>query len=244
MTERRESAAVRLTGVWKVYGKDPAEVVALRDVTMAFPTSSFTAIMGPSGSGKTTLLQCSAGLAAPTRGTITFGGTDLTGMRERDLAVLRRSRMGFVFQSFNLLPALTGRENVVLPLQFAGRPVDRGRLTELLTRTGMGDHVDRFPHELSGGQQQRVAICRALLPRPEVVFADEPTGALDSRTGEGVLDVLRVAVDELAQTVVMVTHEPAVAARADRVLFLRDGQWIGSLERPTIAEITDRLAPA
>ncbi|WP_435111013.1 ABC transporter ATP-binding protein [Nocardiopsis synnemataformans] len=242
---RREAdggTAVRLEALWKVYGADPAEVVALRDVTVGFGAAEFTAIMGPSGSGKTTLLQCAAGLVSPTRGTVSFGGTDIAGMRERDLAVLRRRRMGFVFQSFNLLPSLTGRENVVLPLQLAGRAVDAAWVDGVLDRTGVRAHADRFPHELSGGQQQRVAICRALVTRPEVVFADEPTGALDSRTGEAVLGVLRGAVDELGQTVVMVTHEPTAAAHADRVLFLHDGRIAGTLERPTVESITERLA--
>lgn len=243
--ERKRAVAgtpvVRLESLWKVYGADPAEVVALREVAVDFEAATFTAIMGPSGSGKTTLLQCAAGLAAPTRGTVTFGGTDIAGMPERRLALVRRERMGFVFQAFNLLPSLTGRENIVLPLQLSGRVVDQGWLETLLERAGIGAHVDRFPHELSGGQQQRVALCRALVTRPEAVFADEPTGALDSRTGEEVLGLLRAAVDELEQTVVMVTHEPAAAAWADRVLFLRDGRIVGTLERPTVATITERL---
>lgn len=234
-------AAVRLESLWKVYGTGQAEVVALRDVTVVFPASSFTAVMGPSGSGKTTLLQCAAGLAEPTRGSVRLGGTDIAGLQEKELALVRRQRMGFVFQSFNLLPALTGRENTVLPLQLAGRGVDRDWLELILERTGMREHIDRYPHELSGGQQQRVAICRALLARPEVIFADEPTGALDSRTGEEILALLRASVDELDQTVVMVTHEPAAAACADRVLFLRDGRIAGTLEQPTAASLRTHL---
>ncbi|MYR32957.1 ATP-binding cassette domain-containing protein [Nocardiopsis alba] len=240
--QERHRPVVRLEQVWKTYGEEEAEVTALAGVSVAFPASSFTAIMGPSGSGKTTLLQCAAGLADPTRGRVVLGDTDIAGMRERELALIRRERMGFVFQAFNLLPALTGRENVMLPLRLAGRRVDRRWLETIIRRTGMIDHIDRFPHQLSGGQQQRIAICRALMARPEVVFADEPTGALDSATGEEILDLLRSSVDELGQTVVMVTHEPIAAAHADQVLFLRDGQIVGSLRRPTIATITHRLA--
>lgn len=232
---------VRLESLWKVYGTEPVDVVALRDVSVGFEAATFTAIMGPSGSGKSTLLQCAAGLSVPTRGTVTFGGTDIAGMPERRLALVRRERMGFVFQSFNLLPALTGRENIVLPLQLSGRMVDEAWLETLLDRMGITEQVDRRPHELSGGQQQRVALCRALVARPEVVFADEPTGALDGRTGAQILSLLRAVVDELGQTVVMVTHEPFAAARADRALFLRDGRVVGTLERPTIATITERL---
>ncbi|GAA1454783.1 ABC transporter ATP-binding protein [Nocardiopsis tropica] len=237
----RPRAAVRVEGLWKVYGQETVEVTALRDVTVDLPARSFTAIMGPSGSGKTTLLQCAAGLAEPTRGSVTLKDTDIAGMPERRLALIRRERMGFVFQGFNLLPALTGRENVVLPLLLARRRVDAQWLEALLGRTGMSEHIDRYPHQLSGGQQQRVALCRALMARPEVVFADEPTGALDSRTGEEILALLRSAVDELEQTVVMVTHEPLAASFADQVLFLRDGRIVGTVNRPTVASITEYL---
>lgn len=233
---------MRLEALWKVYGAGSTEVAALRDVTVGFSASSFTAIMGPSGSGKTTLLQCAAGLAEPTQGTVVLGDTDIAGMGERELALVRRKRMGFVFQAFNLLPALTGRENAVLPLGLAGRKVDKRWLESIIDRTGMRGHIDRYPHELSGGQQQRVAICRALLARPEVIFADEPTGALDSSTGEGILALLRASVDEFGQTVIMVTHEPTAAAYADRVLFLRDGRIVGTMEQPTVASITGHLA--
>ncbi len=238
----RHGPVVRLEQVWKTYGAGESEVRALAGVSVDFPAASFTAIMGPSGSGKTTLLQCAAGLAEPTRGRVVLGDTDIGGMRERELALIRRERMGFVFQSFNLLPALSGRENVVLPLRLAGRKADARWLDTIIRRTGMSDHIDRFPHQLSGGQQQRVAICRALMARPEVVFADEPTGALDSATGEEILGLLRRTVDELEQTVVMVTHEPTAAAHADQVLFLRDGAIVGSLRLPTVATITHRLA--
>lgn len=234
--------AVSLEGVVRTYGEAEAEVTALAGVSVAFPKASFTAIMGPSGSGKTTLLQCAAGLASPTRGRVRLGGTDISSLGERSLAPLRRERMGFVFQAFNLLPALTGRENVMLPLRLAGRRIDRRWLDTIIRRTGMTDHIDRFPHQLSGGQQQRVAICRALMARPEVVFADEPTGALDSTTGEEILDLLRRSVDELDRTVVMVTHEPTAAAYADRVLFLRDGRIVASQDDPTVTTITSRLA--
>ena len=234
--------AVRVSGLSKSYGQGSAEVAALRDVTVDLPAASFTAIMGPSGSGKTTLLQCAAGLAEPTKGSVTLGETDIAGLDERRLAPLRRERMGFVFQGFNLLPALTGRENVVLPLQLAGRAVDTGWLEAILERTGMREHIDRHPHQLSGGQQQRVALCRALMARPEVIFADEPTGALDTRTGQEILSLLRSAVDDLDQTVVMVTHEPTAAVHAEQVLFLRDGRIQGSVVRPTVASITEFLA--
>ncbi len=237
----RPRAAVRVEGLWKVYGQESVEVTALRDVTVDLPAGSFTAIMGPSGSGKTTLLQCAAGLAEPTRGSVMLKDTDIAGMAERQLALIRRERMGFVFQGFNLLPALTGRENVVLPLLLARRPVDAQWLEAILRRTGMSEHIDRYPHQLSGGQQQRVALCRALMARPEVIFADEPTGALDTRTGEEILALLRSAVDELEQTVVMVTHEPTAASYADQVLFLRDGQIVGRMNQPTVALITEYL---
>ncbi|WP_049557393.1 ABC transporter ATP-binding protein [Nonomuraea sp. SBT364] len=232
---------VRLDGVGKVYGTGVSAVAALRDVSHAFTRGSFTAVMGPSGSGKTTLLQCAAGLTRPTSGSVSVGGADITRLSEAELSGLRRHRIGFVFQAFNLLPALTGRENIELPLRLARRRPVPGRVEELVGRAGIAEHVHRRPHELSGGQQQRVAICRALVAGPEVVFADEPTGNLDARSGREILGLLRRVVDDLEQTVIMVTHDPAVAAHADRVLFLSDGQVVNVMEAPTAEAIAAGL---
>ncbi|MEU7000057.1 ABC transporter ATP-binding protein [Nonomuraea sp. NPDC046570] len=233
--------AVRLDGVGKVYGTGASAVTALRDVSYSFARGSFTGVMGQSGSGKTTLLQCAAGLTQPTSGSVSVGGADLTGLTEAELSTMRRERAGFVFQAFNLLPALTARENIELPLRLAGRRADPGWVAELVKRTGIADHVHRRPHELSGGQQQRVAICRALVARPEVVFADEPTGNLDTRSGQEILALLRLVVDALRQTVIMVTHDPAAASHADRVLFLSDGQAVNVVEDPTTETIVAGL---
>ncbi|WP_043621141.1 ABC transporter ATP-binding protein [Nonomuraea candida] len=216
--------AVRLNQVGKVYGTGPSPVHALKDVTHDFARGSFTAVMGRSGSGKTTLLQCAAGLVRPTSGAVSVGGRDLAALGENELAALRGERIGFVFQSYNLLPALTARENIELPLRLAGRRAEPGRVAELIARTGIAGHVDRRPHELSGGQQQRVAICRALVAGPDVVFADEPTGNLDSAAGREILAMLRLVVDTLGQTVIMVTHDAQAATLADTVLVLSDGR--------------------
>ncbi|MDG6100862.1 ABC transporter ATP-binding protein [Dactylosporangium aurantiacum] len=211
----------------------PNGVTALDAVTVAFPAGTFTAVMGPSGSGKSTLLQCAAGLDRPTAGRVTLAGQDLTGLSERRLTLLRRDRIGFVFQAFNLLPALTARQNVGLPLRLAGRRPGQGTVDRALTAVGLLDRAGHRPHELSGGQQQRVAIARALVTGPAVLFADEPTGALDRATGRDVLRLLRTLVDAHHQTIVMVTHDPVAAAAADRVLFLTDGRIAGSLDTPT-----------
>lgn len=235
-------AAVLLREVRKVYGTGSTLVTALREVNVEFAAGRFTAVMGPSGSGKTTLLHCAAGLTTVNAGQVFVGETELSRLTEQELAEYRRREMGFVFQDFNLLPALSGRENIVLPLRLAGRRPEPEELKELLRRTGVAQIVDRHPHELSGGQQQRVAICRALATTPRVVFADEPTGALDSRTSEKILALLRETVDQLGQTVVMVTHEPAAAAHADRVLFLRDGRIVEELDGPSLASIAVCLA--
>ncbi|MER6747767.1 ABC transporter ATP-binding protein [Streptomyces fungicidicus] len=216
--------AVALRRVSRRYGSGGSAVTALDDVSLAFPHGSFTAVMGPSGSGKSTLLQCAAGLDRPTSGSVTVDGTELTGLGERRLTLLRRERIGFVFQAFNLLPALTAEQNVALPLRLAGRRVPRALVREALRRVGLGDRARHRPAELSGGQQQRVALARALVTRPAVLFADEPTGALDSRTGHEVLGLLRGMADREGRTVVMVTHDPVAAARADRVVFLVDGR--------------------
>ncbi|WP_282084848.1 ABC transporter ATP-binding protein [Streptomyces tendae] len=221
--------AIRLDRVSRRYGGGHSTVTALDDVSLAFRRGSFTAVMGPSGSGKSTLLQCAAGLDRPTSGSVVVGGTELTGLSERRLTLLRRERVGFVFQAFNLLPSLTAAQNVALPLRLAGRRPPRDRVREALRQVGLADRARHRPAELSGGQQQRVALARALITRPEVLFADEPTGALDSHTGREVLALLRGMVDREGQTVVMVTHDPVAAARADRVLFLVDGRVHGEL---------------
>ncbi|MEU9035505.1 ABC transporter ATP-binding protein [Streptomyces sp. NPDC048352] len=244
--------AVELRGVRRVYGRGATAVHALRGIDLTLPRGSFTAVMGPSGSGKSTFLQCAAGLDVPTEGSVRLGGTEITAMNENELTVLRRSRLGFVFQAFNLLPSLTVEQNVLLPLSLGGGRHDRARAAELLARVGLEGKGRRRPAELSGGQQQRVAIARALVTRPDVVFADEPTGALDTTTAAEVLGLLRDAVDSLGATVVMVTHDPAAAAHADQVLFLADGLIADRLPRspaPVIATrmttlTTGRAAPA
>src|SRR5689334_16212070 len=199
-------------------------VTALDGVSVHFDAGTFTAVMGPSGSGKSTLLQCAAGLDRPSAGRVCLAGQDLTGLSERRLTLLRRDRIGFVFQAFNLLPALTARQNVGLPLRLAGRRPDRGTVERALAAVGLRDRAGHRPHQLSGGQQQRVAIARALVTTPAVLFADEPTGALDTATGRDVLRLLRTLVDEHRQTIVMVTHDPVAAAQADRVLVMTDGR--------------------
>ncbi|MFF0444838.1 ABC transporter ATP-binding protein [Streptomyces sp. NPDC004609] len=236
------SGAVELRGVTRRYGRGPRTVHALRGIDLVLPRGTFTAVMGPSGSGKSTFLQCAAGLDRPTEGTVRLGGTDITGMSENKLTVLRRTRLGFVFQAFNLMPSLTVEQNVLLPLRLAGRRADRRRAAELLAQVGLGDMGGRRPAELSGGQQQRVAIARALVTRPDVIFADEPTGALDTTTAAEVLTLLRSAVDQAGATVVMVTHDPAAAAWADRVLFLADGRIAESLAHADADRIAARMA--
>lgn len=221
--------AIRLHAVSRRYGAGDSAVTALDEVSLVFPRGSFTAVMGPSGSGKSTLLQCAAGLDRPTSGSVVVGGTELTQLSERRLTLLRRERIGFVFQSYNLLPSLTAAQNVALPLRLAGRRPSRSRVREVLDRVGLADRARHRPAELSGGQQQRVALARALITRPDVLFGDEPTGALDTRTGREVLALLRGMVDREGQTVVMVTHDPVAASCADRVVFLVDGRPDGEL---------------
>jgi putative ABC transport system ATP-binding protein len=225
-------AAVAAVDLVKVYGAGDTAVRALDGVTVGFERAQFTAIMGPSGSGKSTLMHCLAGLDKATSGRALLGGTDLTAQPDRVLTRVRRERIGFVFQSFNLLPQLTAEQNIMLPLDLAGRRAERGLLRHLTTTLGLTDRLDHRPAELSGGQQQRVAVARALVTRPEVVFADEPTGNLDSRSGAEVLLFLRNSVRELGQTIVMVTHDPGAAAYADRVVLLADGRVAGDLARP------------
>ncbi|MEU4486263.1 ABC transporter ATP-binding protein [Streptomyces purpurascens] len=229
--------AIQLDSVTRTYGA----VTALDGVSLSFPHGTFTAVMGPSGSGKSTLLQCAAGLDRPTSGSVTVGGTELTGLSERRLTLLRRERVGFVFQAFNLLPSLTAEQNVALPLRLAGRRVPRTRVRQALQQVGLADRARHRPSQLSGGQQQRVALARALITRPEVLFGDEPTGALDTRTGREVLELLRGMVDREGQTVVMVTHDPVAAAYADRVLFLVDGRVHGELTDPDAETVAARM---
>ncbi|MFI8949164.1 ABC transporter ATP-binding protein [Streptomyces sp. NPDC053750] len=233
--------AIQLRSVSRRYGTGDSTVTALDEVSLTFPRGTFTAVMGPSGSGKSTLLQCAAGLDRPTSGSVRVGGTDLTALSERRLTLLRRERIGFVFQAFNLLPSLTAAQNVALPLRLAGRRPSRARVREVLARVGLGDRARHRPTELSGGQQQRVALARALITRPEVLFGDEPTGALDSRTGREVLTLLRGMVDGEGQTVVMVTHDPVAAAHADHVIFLVDGRVEGRLTGADADTIATRM---
>src|SRR4051794_29607956 len=234
--------AVALRDVRKVHGKGDGAVVALDGVSVELPLGSFTAIMGPSGSGKSTFLNVAAGLDRPTSGTLTLGDIDLARLSERRLTILRRERIGVVFQAFNLLPSLTVAQNIALPLRLDGRRARRSTVRDVAARVGLQDRLRRRPSQLSGGQQQRVAIARALVTRPEVVFADEPTGALDTRTGRDVLALLREVVDADGHTVVMVTHDPAAAAQADSVVLLADGRLAGTLEAPSADEVAERLA--
>ncbi|MBO1414452.1 ABC transporter ATP-binding protein [Streptomyces sp. FH025] len=234
-------AAIELRAVRRSYGRGGETVHALRGIDLVLGRGTFTAVMGPSGSGKSTFLQCAAGLDRPTSGEVFLGGEEITGLSENRLTVLRRSRVGFVFQSFNLLPSLSVLQNVLLPLRLAGERQDRGGARELLAQVGLGEHASRRPGQLSGGQQQRVAIARALITRPDVVFADEPTGALDTRTAHEVLGLLRRAVDTMGATVVMVTHDPVAASFADRAVFLADGTLAGELYHPDPKSVADRM---
>jgi putative ABC transport system ATP-binding protein len=225
----------------KTYGTGDAAVHALDGVTVGFEAGRFTAMMGPSGSGKSTLLHCLAGLDTLTSGSIHIGDIDLAGLRDRELTMLRRDRIGFVFQSFNLIPTLNALENITLPMSLAGRKPDQGWLDHVVDTVGLRTRLTHRPSELSGGQQQRVAVARALASRPEIIFADEPTGNLDSRAGAEILTFLRNAVRELGQTVVMVTHDPTAAAYADRAVFLADGQIVDDLADPTAVTVLDRM---
>ncbi|ACZ83146.1 ABC transporter ATP-binding protein [Streptosporangium roseum] len=232
---------VRLDAVSKVYGRGPNTVFALREVSVGIPHGSFTAVMGPSGSGKSTFLHCAAGLDQPSSGSVRLGGTELAGMNETELTELRRKRIGFVFQAFNLVSSLTVTENITLPLRLAGVRVDRAWLEEIVDRVGLAGRTGHRPGELSGGQQQRVAIARALVTRPEVVFGDEPTGALDTMTARDVLTLLREVVTTMRQTVVMVTHDPVAASYADTVLFLADGNVVDAMAAPSAEKVADRM---
>ena len=234
--------AVAATRLARQYGDGESAVHALRGVSLKVPVGQFTAVMGPSGSGKSTLMHMLAGLDRPSNGRVFVGSEDITDMPDKELTKLRRRHIGFVFQSYNLVPTLTALENITLPLDIARRPVDRAHLDAVIDAVGLADRLDHKPSQLSGGQQQRVAIARALVARPEVVFADEPTGALDSTTGRGVLALLREVVDVDGHTVVMVTHDPVAAAHADRVVMLADGRLAGTLEAPDADEVAERLA--
>src|SRR3954447_24085988 len=233
---------VALRDVRKVHGEGDGEVVALDGVSIGLPAGSFTAIMGPSGSGKSTFLNIAAGLDRPTSGSVSLAGTDLSGLSERRLTILRRERVGFVFQAFNLMPSLTVTQNIGLPLRLDGRRVRRSEIREVAARVGLDQRLRHRPAQLSGGQQQRVAIARALITRPEVLFADEPTGALDRRTGREVLALLREVVDADGHTVVMVTHDPVAAAHADQVILLADGRLAGTLDAPSADDVAEHLA--
>ena len=233
--------AARAVELSKVYGSGDAAVHALRGVSVEFGGGAFTAIMGPSGSGKSTLLHCMAGLDAPSGGQVFVGDVDLTALSEKALTQLRRDRIGFVFQAFNLVPTLTAKENITLPLDIAGRDVDDEWFSTVVDTIGLRDRLGHRPSELSGGQQQRVAGARALLSRPQIVFADEPTGNLDSRSGAELLGFLRNAVDEHGQTIVVVTHDAHAASYADRVVFLADGNVVDEMLAPTTDRVLDHL---
>jgi putative ABC transport system ATP-binding protein len=225
----------------KVYGEGEAQVRALDDVSVEFTRSRLTAIMGPSGSGKSTLMHCMAALDRPTSGQIVIDGVEVAGLGDRALTRLRRERLGFVFQSFNLVPTLSARENITLPLDIAGRDVDQAWFDTVIDTVGLRDRLSHRPSELSGGQQQRVACARALVSRPAIVFADEPTGNLDSRASTEILGFLRRSVDEHGQSIVMVTHDPGAAGYADRVLFLADGRIVDEMFQPTSAAVLERM---
>jgi putative ABC transport system ATP-binding protein len=233
--------AARAVGLTKVYGEGDTKVSALRSIDVDFATGRFTAIMGPSGSGKSTLMHCMAGLDSATAGKVFIGEADLTAMKDNELTRLRRERMGFVFQAFNLVPTLTAEENITLPVDIAGGRVDQEWFDLVVGTVGLADRLTHRPSELSGGQQQRVACARALITRPDIVFADEPTGNLDSRSGAEVLGFLRRSVDEFGQTIVMVTHDAHAASYADRVVFLADGQLVDELLDPDANGILERM---
>jgi putative ABC transport system ATP-binding protein len=239
--DARTDAAARAVEATKVYGSGDTAVVALDEVSVEFPTGRFTAIMGPSGSGKSTLMHVVAGLDTLTEGQVFIGDVELGRLSDKELTLLRRTQVGFVFQAFNLVPTLTARENVVLPLTLAGVKPDGGWIDEVIDTVGLGDRLKHRPAELSGGQQQRVAVARALASRPRIVFADEPTGNVDSRAGGEILGFLRRAVDEMGQTIVMVTHDPGAASYADRALFLADGRIVDQLDGPTPTAVLDRI---
>ncbi|NNE75103.1 MAG: ABC transporter ATP-binding protein [Acidimicrobiales bacterium] len=241
MTTTMTNLAARAAGASKIYGSGDTEVRALDDVTVAFERGRFSAIMGPSGSGKSTLMHCLAGLDDLTSGSVYIGDTELGSLSENDLTLLRRTSVGFVFQAFNLIPTLTARENMVLPMTLAGTKPDEAWVDQIVTTVNLADRMDHRPSELSGGQQQRVAVARALASQPDIIFADEPTGNLDSRSGAEILNFMRNAVDDLGQTIVMVTHDPVAAAYSDRVVVLADGKIVDEILEPTADTVFDKL---
>ncbi len=240
--QKTTRTAVAARDITKTYGRDDTKVAALNNVTVAFRPGDFTAIMGPSGSGKSTLMHCLAGLDTVDSGQVAIDSTIITGMSDHELTILRRTHVGFIFQAFNLVPTLNARDNIVLPLELAGTKVDDAWFDHIVETLGLTDRLAHKPHELSGGQQQRVAVARALLTRPAVVFADEPTGALDSTTGAEVLELLATSAREMGQTIIMVTHDPHAASYADRVVLLKDGAIVGHLENPTADSVLNALA--
>jgi putative ABC transport system ATP-binding protein len=235
------AVAAHAVNATKVYGSGDTEVRALDGVTVAFETGRFTAIMGPSGSGKSTLMHCVAGLDSLTSGQVFIDGTDLTSLDDKALTMVRRDQVGFVFQSFNLIPTLSAIENMTLPMDLAGRKPDSAWLDSVIQTVGLRDRLAHRPSELSGGQQQRVAVARALAAQPKIIFADEPTGNLDSRAGAEILDFMRRAITELGQTIVMVTHDPVAASYASRVVFLADGRIVDEMADPTAERVLDQL---
>jgi putative ABC transport system ATP-binding protein len=243
-TSRRHArrAAARTVDLTRTYGAGDARVVALDSVSVELYAGEFTAVMGPSGSGKSTLMHCCAALDAPTSGSVFVGDTELNRLKDKELTRLRRDEIGFVFQSFNLVPTLTAEENIILPLSIAGRRPEPEWYASVIDTVDLRDRLSHRPNQLSGGQQQRVAVARALASRPSIVFADEPTGNLDSKSGAEVLELLRSSVDEFGQTVVMVTHDPVAAAFTDRVLFLADGRVVDELRKPSRDTVLDRMA--
>ncbi|MGP4050376.1 ABC transporter ATP-binding protein [Streptomyces sp. 2A115] len=241
LADRTTTVAARATELSKVYGQGETQVVALDRVSVDFRQAEFTAIMGPSGSGKSTLMHCVAGLDTFSSGSVRIGDTELGSLKDKQLTKLRRDKIGFIFQAFNLLPTLTAMENITLPMDIAGRKPDKAWLNTVIQMVGLADRLSHRPSQLSGGQQQRVAVARALASRPDIIFGDEPTGNLDSRSGAEVLGFLRNSVRELGQTVVMVTHDPVAAAYADRVIFLADGRVVDEVQGPTADAVLDRM---
>jgi putative ABC transport system ATP-binding protein len=235
------TATARAWNATKIYGRGATEVLALNEVTVDFEGREFTAIMGPSGSGKSTLMHCMAGLDTLTAGEVLIGDVPLSRLNERDLTRLRRDRIGFVFQAYNLVPTLTAIENITLPMDLASKEADQQWVDEIVSTVGLGDRLDHRPSELSGGQQQRVAVARALASRPQIIFADEPTGNLDSRSSSEILSFMRKAVSDLGQTIVMVTHDPIAAGYADRVVFLGDGRIVDEISEPTAESVLDKM---
>ncbi len=236
-----DQVAAQALGLEKIYGTGDTAVRALDGVSVDFTAGQFTAVMGPSGSGKSTLMHCLAALDRPTAGQVFLGDTDVTDLNDKQLTILRRDRIGFVFQAYNLLPQLNARENMLLPLRLAGTKPDHDWFDQVVQTVGLGDRLTHRPGELSGGQQQRVAVARALVSRPDIVFADEPTGNLDSKSGDEVLSFLRRSVDQHDQTIVMVTHDPAAAGFADRAVFLADGHVVDEMTAPTADRVLDRM---